>query len=398
MQRTSGARAIAYGAALIIIAVSVAALSLTPAITAGSAAPVLVLAVLVVARTWGTGPGLVASASAAAGLSYYFLKPVGLARFEDPNDWAALITFTITAIIVGELSARAERRHLEAQAGRQEIERLYQELQGAFDRASEAEAARRNEALKAALLDALTHNLRTPLTAIKASVTALMGAAADADRSSLSAAGRRELLQVIDEESDRLNRFIEGLSVADRTHVADRTGAAAVSVVDIIKDGLARAETVTRYHRVHVDIEEGLPGLPVDAAAMTEVVYILLDNASKYAPAGTDIHVTASHGSESNVRVAIVDEGPGIAPELRERVFEKFFRVPGREASDPRRAAGIGLGLSIARRLVEAQSGRVWIETPVSGRGTAVVLSLPTAVSAANREVAAPLPVAASVS
>ena len=91
------------------------------------------------------------------------------------NDWAAFFTFTSTAILVGELSARAERRHLEAQAGRREIERLYQELQAAFDRASEAEAARRNEQLKATLLDALTHNLRTPLTAIKASVTALMG-------------------------------------------------------------------------------------------------------------------------------------------------------------------------------------------------------------------------------
>ena len=79
-------------------------------------------------------------------------------------------------MIAGELASRAERRAAEAQAGRREIERLYQELQAAFDRASEAEAARRNEQLKAALLDALTHNLRTPLTAIKAAVTALIGA------------------------------------------------------------------------------------------------------------------------------------------------------------------------------------------------------------------------------
>ena len=79
------------------------------------------------------------------------------------------------AVVVGELASRAERRAREAQAGRQEVARLYQELQGAFDRASEVEAARRSEQVKAALLDALTHNLRTPLTAIKASVTALIG-------------------------------------------------------------------------------------------------------------------------------------------------------------------------------------------------------------------------------
>ena len=80
------------------------------------------------------------------------------------------------AVVVGELASRAERRAREAQAGRQEVARLYQELQAAFDRASEVEAARRSEQIKAALLDALTHNLRTPLTAIKASVTALIGA------------------------------------------------------------------------------------------------------------------------------------------------------------------------------------------------------------------------------
>ncbi len=168
-------RARGYLLALVIISLCVAVLRMTPAITDVAAAPVLLLAVLIIARNWGTGPGLLASVFAAGGLSYYFLSPIGLGRFEDPNDWAAIVTFTGTAIIVGELSARAERRHLEAQEGRREIERLYRELQMAFDRASEAEAARRNEQLKAALLDALTHNLRTPLTAIKASVTALMG-------------------------------------------------------------------------------------------------------------------------------------------------------------------------------------------------------------------------------
>jgi signal transduction histidine kinase len=81
------------------------------------------------------------------------------------------------------------------------------------------------------------------------------------------------------------------------------------------------------------------------------------------------------------VRVSISDEGAGIAPELRERVFEKFFRVPGREPADPRRG-GIGLGLSIARRLIETQTGQIWIETPASGRGTSVVMTLPISVDA----------------
>ena len=111
---------------------------------------------------------------------------------------------------------------------------------------------------------------------------------------------------------------------------------------------------------------------------MTEVIYILLDNASKYAPAGTTITVHSAPEDDRTVRIVVSDEGPGIPEALRERVFEKFFRVPARESHDPNRG-GIGLGLSIARRLVETQGGRIWIEPPGSGRGTTVILTMPAA-------------------
>jgi two-component system sensor histidine kinase KdpD len=318
---------------------------------------------------------------AAAAYSYYFLPPAGFG-IEDPEDWIAFVTFTVTAVIAGELASRAERRAAEAQAGRQEIERLYQELQGAFERASEAEAARRNEQLKAALLDALRHNLRTPLTAIKAAVTALIRAVRTAG-SELSIEEHRELLQVIDEESDRLNRFIEGLSTPDRSEPAQPLHLRAVEVTDIIQAGLKRAETLTRDHHVHVHVDDALPSVSVDAASIAEVIYILLDNASKYAPAGTGLTINAARDDERHVRIAVIDEGPGIPADLRERVFEKFFRVPKRESHDPRRG-GIGLGLSIARRLVDAQAGRLWIDDPPAGRGTAVVLVVPVSLEASG--------------
>jgi K+-sensing histidine kinase KdpD len=355
----------------------VVALRLASVSYAGVAAPLLLLDVVVVARFWGTGPALVAAASGAGAYSYFFLPPAGFG-IEDPQDWIEFFTFIITAVIAGELASRAERRTAEAEAGRREIERLYQELQGAFERASEAEAAKRSEQLKAALLDALTHNLRTPLTSIKAAVTALIRARAWTPQSELPADGRLELLQVINEESDRLNRFIEGLSTPQGEEQSQPLHLREMAVVEVVRSGLNRAETVTRDHRVLVDIADGLPSVSADAASITEVIYILLDNASKYAPEGSTIRVQATPAGARDVRIVVADEGPGIAEELRERVFEKFFRVPARESHDPNRG-GIGLGLPIARRLLETQGGRIWIEPPASGRGTAVVMTLPVA-------------------
>jgi len=368
-----------YLAAGVTIGVLLAVLRLAAVETAGIAAPVLLVSVVIIARFRGMGPALVAAALSAAGLSYYFLPPFGF-EIEQPQDWVAFITFVVAAVVAGELASRAERRTAEAQQGRLEIERLYQHLQAAFDRASEAEAARRNEQLKAALLDALTHNLRTPLTAIKASVTALIGASDWTPQSELSSEGRRELLLVIDEESDRLNRFIEGLSSADRRDASQSPTLRREGLDGIVRAAIARADNLTRDHRVAVALDDSLPALSVDAASIIEVLYTLIDNASKYSPPGTRIRVTASVADDHFVRVSVLDEGPGVAPELRGRVFENFFRIPGREPSDPRRV-GVGLGLPIARRLVEAQGGRISIESPASGPGTAVVLMLPAATA-----------------
>jgi K+-sensing histidine kinase KdpD len=249
----------AYVVAVAAIVACVAVLWRIPAITAAAAAPVLLLAVLMIARAYGTGPALVAAVCAALGFSYYFLPPVGFG-IEDPNDWVEFITFTASAIIVGELAARAERRQLELEEGKREIEQLYQQLGAAFERASEAEAARRNEQLKAALLDALTHNLRTPLTAIKASVTALIGMQLS-PASGLSLEGRRDLLHVIDEESDRLNRFIEGLSGADRPDPSQPRSLQAADLDAIVRGSVGRAGTVTRHHRVTVTIDKDVPPL-----------------------------------------------------------------------------------------------------------------------------------------
>src|SRR5262249_19206524 len=142
-------------------------------------------------------------------LNFFFLPPVHTLDIAQPDNWIALIAFLITAVTAGELSARVTRRAAEAEVARQEIERLYDELRSAFERASHAEALRQSEKLKSALLDAVTHDLRTPLTSMKASVTTLLDdlKAKSASRAVLDDEGRQEMLEVINEECDRLNRF-----------------------------------------------------------------------------------------------------------------------------------------------------------------------------------------------
>src|SRR6266513_5671826 len=157
---------------------------------------VLVLVVTVSAIAWGSGPALITALLSVFCFNYFFIPPIHTFTIAGPQNWIAFVVFVGTAVAVGQLSSRARNRAQEAEARRMEIERLYKQLTEAFDRASEAETLRRSEQLKTALLDAVTHDLRTPLTSIKASVTTLLTGVANNDGSapSLSSEERRELL------------------------------------------------------------------------------------------------------------------------------------------------------------------------------------------------------------
>ena len=132
------------------------------------------LIILFVATAWGLKPAVLASLLGAACFNFFFLPPFGTFNIAAPDNWIALAAFLITAITAGQLSAHAKRRAEEAEGGKREIERLYEELREAFKLASHAEALRQSEKLKSALLDAVTHDLRTPLASIKASITTLL--------------------------------------------------------------------------------------------------------------------------------------------------------------------------------------------------------------------------------
>jgi K+-sensing histidine kinase KdpD len=343
----------------------------------------LLLVVLLVAAQWGSRPAVLASLLGVVCFNFFYLPPVGRLSIQDPDNWVALSAFLVTAVTAGQLWARAKRQAEEAEAGRREIERLYTELQDAFERASQAKALEQSERLKSALLDAVTHDLRTPLTSIKASVTTLLDdpppRAGSDESGSLGDEGRREMLEVINEETDRLNHFIEGLMElarieAGEMHLRRRWG----SVEEIVTTALERAAPLTRDHRIRLRLDDGLPTVRVDDRAVAEVVYTLVDNAAKFSPKGTTINVEAKSVDGRVVQLSVEDEGPGIPPELRERVFAKFFRAMRDGDSGRHQPSGSGMGLAIAKGIVEAHGGRIWIEDPRGARGSRVVITLPT--------------------
>jgi two-component system sensor histidine kinase KdpD len=342
----------------------------------------LLLVVLFIATGWGSRPAYVASILGMLCFNFFFLPPVYTFTIADPQNWIALTAFLVTALTAGQLSARARRRAEEAEAGRREIERLYHELQAAFERASQAEAFRRSEQLKSALLDAVTHDLRTPLTSIKASVTTLLKERRKIGTGEspvlLDEEGKEEMLEVIDEEADRLNHFIEGMVELARIEAGDlhlrrRWG----EIDETISMALARAEPLTQRHQVEVKMENELPLVRIDARGVTEVIYLLIDNATKYAPPGTCIRISANRASDEMVQIAVEDEGWGIPRHLRKRVFDKFFRATPDYAAALHRPSGIGMGLAIARGIVDAHGGNIWVEDGPGGRGARVVFTVP---------------------
>ena len=372
-----------YCVALVVVSAATVVLrSFGDHVNSTTVALTFLLLVLFLATAWGPRPAVLASVVAASSFNYFFLPPVGTFTISDPHNWVAIIAFLLTAVTVGQLSARAKQRTEEAEVGKREIERLYEELRDAFERASHAEALRQSEKLKSAVLDAVTHDLRTPLTSIKASITTLLdevrGRTDGNQLVALDEESKIEMMEVIDEESDRLNRFIGGLIElarieAGEMHLRRRWG----TVDEITSAALQRAEPITHGHRVEVDIENDLPVVRVDERAVSEVVYTLVDNAAKYSPKGTSIRITAQRYDEGMIKMTVEDRGEGIPIDLRERVFDKFFRATRDGDISTHRPSGTGMGLAIAKGIVEAHKGQIWIESGNDGKGTRVVFTLP---------------------
>ena len=342
-----------------------------------TAAACLSMVLMGVAINWGTGPALMGSLVSALYINFYYIPPTGTFSFHlaQDDDVVALIAFLVMSIVVGQLSARAQRRADENQ-------QLYERLRVAFEQASQLEALKRSERFKSVLLDTVTHDLRTPLTSIKAAATSLVGFREMASQSERHGLPEEKLLGIIVQQADRLNRFIDEMIEFAKLESGSKQPLGELQPVEeIIGNSLARAESMLADRSVTVEYDEntGALSLPKPTA---QVLFLLLENAARHSPTGSPICVTAIE-KQGNILVAVGDKGPGVPPAIREKIFEKFFQYDNGDRKDGATIGlGLGLGLAIARGIIETQGGKIWVEDNRDGAaGAQFVFSIPESES-----------------
>jgi two-component system sensor histidine kinase KdpD len=234
--------------------------------------------------------------------------------------------------------------------------------------ASRAELARQSQEFKSTLLDALAHELKTPLTSIRAAITSVL-----AEKTLLSTV-HQELLTIADEETDRLNRLVtEAIQTAriEAGNVQLHRGTHRLR--KIVEQAVEKSHMLVVDRQLQLRIRDDLPAIWGDVELIQVVLKQLLDNAAKYSPPGSQITITATP-RDRQVVVTVEDQGPGIPEEEQARIFDKFFRGAAARESMP----GVGMGLSIAREIVTAHGGRIWVES-VHGQGSRFCFTLPVA-------------------
>jgi two-component system sensor histidine kinase KdpD len=218
--------------------------------------------------------------------------------------------------------------------------------------------------MQAGLLSSVTHDLRTPLASILASVTGLLD-----DEASFDEPSRHELLETIRHEAVRLNRLVGNLLDLSRLRAGALTPSRRLASIEEVVEGvLGRLEPQLHRYRLNVVLRDGLPQVPIDVVQLDQALTNILENATRYSAPGTEITVSAARWEDS-VQVRVADQGKGIADELRAKVFEPF--VQGDQGD-----GGSGLGLAIAQAVVQAHGGTIWAEGAPGG-GTAIVFRLP---------------------
>jgi len=361
-------RGIAFGGCAITLG-TIAFLPMRNQLTSAPVALVLVVAVVGAAVLGGTLPSLVTAAVAAFILNLLFLKPFGTLKIATAEEVITFLSFVVVALIVGQLVVRLTKREQQIDESSLELAELDARLSAEVEtrqllttEARRAETLEQIDIQRASLLRSVSHDLRTPLAAIRAVATDLR------DGVQYDEGTRYELLTTVCDEVDRLDRLVANLLSMSRIEAGAFTpDRQAIDLLELVEERLRRLASLLAQHEIRVDIPQDLPLLDADYSQLEQVLTNLLANAARHSPAGSDIWITARSNSNS-VRIEISDRGLGVPEEASEVIFEAFRRGEG--------SGSTGIGLAICRAIVEAHGGSIRVERAFGG-GASFVITIP---------------------
>jgi len=279
------------------------------------------LAVMIAAIRWGQGPAIVTSILSVLAFDFFLVPPYLTLSVAHLQYIFTFIAFLVVGIVVSTLASKTREQVIQ----------------------------RQTEKLQSALLNSISHDLRTPLVSITGSLTALL----DSD-SGLDDATRKELLETAFEESDRLNRLV--INLLDMTRMeagALRINRKPCELRDVLGASLEQLKEKIGPRNIRIDIPRDFPEVSMDFSFVMKVFFNLIDNALKYSPVDTPIDIRAT-AFKDKVRIEVKDRGIGIPQGDLKRIFEKFYRV-----ERPQKISGTGLGLSICKGIIEAHGGQI---------------------------------------
>jgi len=318
------------------------------------------LLVLAASVSGGRPLGFTIAGLAFAAIDYWFQLPYNRLSVGKPLDWVVLLAFLAAAVVTTQLLARAQAREAEARRHAEEVVRLAREVE-------HAAALRESDRFKDALLASVSHDFRTPLTTIKALAHDVVQTVPPSTETATNAA-------VIMEQVDRLTHLVD--DVLDFSRI--RGGVLPVALElntaeDLVGAATRQTHGLLRDRQVDVEIDWSAPALTgyFDFAHALRALANLLENAAKYSPPDSPITIAVQSDGDWLV-ISVADRGAGVAPPERERIFDAFYRPEGQSPD----TAGVGLGLAIARQLIEIQGGTL-SHAARAGGGSVFAIRLP---------------------